>query len=116
MARQDAARTTADRLVQVERALRTQPGLLAGAAAVSIMAAGLHAWLGAPELVWVSFAAVATALDEVVGLVRQIAEAKAEALKCSAYEALIDQYEPGARIGQIEALFDDLVKFLPNSF
>lgn len=61
MARQDAARTTADRLVQVERALRTQPGLLAGAAAVSIMAAGLHAWLGAPELVWVSFAAVATA-------------------------------------------------------
>ena len=60
------------------------------------------------------FAAVATALGEVVGLVRHIAEAKAEALKCSAYEALIDQYEPGARIGQIEALFDDLVKFLPN--
>ena len=60
------------------------------------------------------FAAVATALGEVVGLVRHIAEAKAEALKCSAYEALIDQYEPGTRIGQIEALFDDLVKFLPN--
>lgn len=60
------------------------------------------------------FAAVAAPLAEVVGLVRRMAEAKAEALACSAYDALIDQFEPGARIGRIEAMFDDLVEFLPN--
>lgn len=60
MGRQDAARTMADHLVRVERALRTQPGLLAGAGAIVVVAASGHALLEAPELAWVSIAAVAT--------------------------------------------------------
>ncbi len=60
------------------------------------------------------FAAVLPALGEVVGLVRRMAEAKADALRCTPYDALIDQYEPGARIEDIEALFDDLAGFLPD--
>jgi diguanylate cyclase (GGDEF)-like protein len=61
VARQDATRTAADRLVRVERRLRTQPGVLAGAAAVAVVAAIGHALLDAPQLAWVSLAAVATA-------------------------------------------------------
>ena len=60
------------------------------------------------------FAAVEAALGEVVGLIRRMAEAKADALDCSPYDALVDQYEPGARIERIEALFDDLAGFLPD--
>jgi carboxypeptidase Taq len=60
------------------------------------------------------FAAVAPALTKVVGLVKRVAEAKAAALGCSEYDALIDQHEPGARIEQIEALFDALGAFLPG--
>ncbi len=60
------------------------------------------------------FAAVRAALAEVVGLVRREAEAKADALGRAPYDALIDQYEPGARIEHIEALFDDVAAFLPD--
>jgi diguanylate cyclase (GGDEF)-like protein len=59
--RQDVARTTADRLVLVERGLRGRQGLLGGAAAIGIVAASAHALLGAPELSWVTAAALATA-------------------------------------------------------
>jgi carboxypeptidase Taq len=60
------------------------------------------------------FAAVAPALEQVVALQRRIAEAKAAALGCAPYEALMDQFEPGARIARIDALFDDLAGFLPD--
>jgi carboxypeptidase Taq len=72
------------------------------------------------EMVWREarpandFAAVEAPLTKVVGLVRRMAEAKADALGCDAYDALIDQYEPGARIERIEALFDELGNFLPQ--
>ena len=72
------------------------------------------------EMVWREarpandFAAVEGPLAKVVGLVRRVAEAKADALGCAEYDALIDQYEPGARIERIEALFDELGKFLPE--
>jgi carboxypeptidase Taq len=72
------------------------------------------------EMVWRKarpandFAAVAPKLREVLNLARQIAEAKAEALQCAPYEALLDQFEPGGKTARIEALFEDLAGFLPD--
>ena len=60
------------------------------------------------------FAAVAPALAEVLVLVRHAADAKAAALGTTPYEALLDEYEPGARIEKIDALFADLAAFLPD--
>lgn len=60
MGRQDVARTSADRLVLVERALRGQRSAMPAAAAVVVVAASGHALLHAPDLAWVSAAAVAT--------------------------------------------------------
>ena len=61
MGRQDVTRTAADRLVRLEHRLRGRPGTLVAATAVSIVAASGHAVLEAPELAWLSIAAVATA-------------------------------------------------------
>ena len=59
------------------------------------------------------FAFVLPYLAEVLNLTRQAAAAKAEALDCSPYEALLDQYEPGGSTDRIDALFTDLSGFLP---
>jgi carboxypeptidase Taq len=60
------------------------------------------------------FAAVLPALEEVLALTRRAAEAKADALGLSPYDALLDQYEPGAAIEHIAPVFDDLAAFLPG--
>ena len=60
------------------------------------------------------FALVAPLLAGVLDLVRQSADAKAEALDCSPYEALMDQYEPGGSVARIDGLFADLAEFLPD--
>jgi carboxypeptidase Taq len=60
------------------------------------------------------FSLVAPKLTEVLALVRQSADAKADALGVTPYEALMDQYEPGGRIAQIDALFAELADFLPD--
>jgi carboxypeptidase Taq len=60
------------------------------------------------------FPAVAPALAEVLRLTREIAEIKSQALGISAYDALLDQYEPGGRAAAIDAVFDDLGAFLPG--
>ncbi len=60
------------------------------------------------------FASLAPALGEVVALVRESAAAKAEALGCGPYDALLDEFEPGERAAGIDALFDDLWAFLPD--
>lgn len=60
------------------------------------------------------FSLVAPKLAEVLELVRQSADAKADALNVSPYEALMDQYEPGARTKHIDALFVELSGFLPD--
>lgn len=52
-------------------------------------------------------------LEVVVDLVREKAAVKAEALGVSPYEALLDQFEPDGRTAAIDAVFDDLVEFLP---
>lgn len=72
------------------------------------------------EMVWrdarpkADFAAVEPLLDTLLGLVREVAGAKAEALGVDPYEALLDQYEPGVRIAGIDRLFDELAGFLPD--
>ena len=72
------------------------------------------------EMVWRSartasdFAALRPTLTEVLALQREIAAAKALALGTSPYEALLDGYEPGARLALIEPLFDSLAAFLPE--
>ncbi|MDJ0972420.1 MAG: carboxypeptidase M32 [Kiloniellales bacterium] len=72
------------------------------------------------EMLWRSarpksdYAAVRPALEEVLRLVRQVAQAKAEALGVAPYAALLDEYEPGSSVERIEAVFDDLAGFLPG--
>ena len=72
------------------------------------------------EMVWrearpnADYPSVKPYLETVLGLVRRAGEARAEALGCSAYEALMDVYEPGARIARIDALFADLSAFVPR--
>jgi len=60
------------------------------------------------------FAAVAPALTEVLRLVREKANTKARAFGLSPYEALLDQYEPGVGVAEIDRLFGDLAAFLPD--
>ncbi len=72
------------------------------------------------EMIWrkarpaADFGVVLPALGEVLTLVRRAAEAKAEALGLSPYDALLDEYEPGASSARIAEVFDDLANFLPG--
>ncbi len=60
------------------------------------------------------FASLKPLLETVVRLTREIAEAKATAFGCMPYEALLDQFEPGLHIADVEPVFDDLAGFLPD--
>jgi carboxypeptidase Taq len=60
------------------------------------------------------FALVLPALREVLALTRDISQAKAEALDCSEYDALLDTYEPGGRSDRIDGIFSDYAEFLPD--
>ncbi|MFN3076540.1 MAG: carboxypeptidase M32 [Alphaproteobacteria bacterium] len=60
------------------------------------------------------FAMVAPKLTALLGLVRQVAVAKAERLGCAPYEALLDQYEPGGKCTRIDRVFGELESFLPG--
>ena len=60
------------------------------------------------------YAAVLPALQDLLALVRQTAEAKAEVLGLSPYDALLDQYEPGGRSERIDEVFGPLAEFLPE--
>jgi len=60
------------------------------------------------------FASLLPKLQEVLRLQREIGGAKGEALGLSAYDALLNDYEPGGRSEKIDALFDDLADFLPG--
>ncbi|CAK0778268.1 Metal-dependent carboxypeptidase [Azospirillaceae bacterium] len=76
--------------------------------------------VSACEIMWRSarpnndFAALSPLLNNVLRLKREIGQAKAEAFGCSPYEALLEDYEPGARIVDLDRLFDSLATFLPN--
>ena len=60
------------------------------------------------------FAAVLPNLNVLLGLVRETAAAKGEALGLDPYDALLDAYEPDGRQAVIDPLFDDLEAFLPE--
>ena len=60
------------------------------------------------------FAAVLPLLERVLRLEREIGAVKAELLGSSPYEALLDQYEPGGSVAEINRLFDELAGFLPD--
>ena len=60
------------------------------------------------------FSAVRASLGELLRLYREIAEIKSQALGISPYDALLDQYEAGARTTYIDALFADIADFLPG--
>ncbi len=72
------------------------------------------------EMIWrdarkdSDFARVAPSLDALLSLVRQSGQAKAQALGVSAHAALLDQFEPGGSLDEIDALFADLEDFLPT--
>ncbi|GAB2176149.1 carboxypeptidase M32 [Dongia sp. agr-C8] len=60
------------------------------------------------------FAMVQPHLEAIIRLVREAAQAKAEKLGLSPYEALMDEYEPGSRTADIDAVFSDYAAFLPE--
>jgi len=60
------------------------------------------------------FAAVTPALSSLLALTREAAKAKADKLGLSPYEALMDEYEPGARTAEIDPIFADYAAFLPE--
>ncbi|MEE8499877.1 MAG: carboxypeptidase M32, partial [Kiloniellales bacterium] len=72
------------------------------------------------EMIWrqaraeADFAMVLPKLKELLGLTRQAAAAKAEALGCAPYDALLDEFEPGGSSARIDIIFDDLAAFLPG--
>jgi carboxypeptidase Taq len=60
------------------------------------------------------FAAVRPFLQRVLDLTREVAAAKAEKLGITPYEALLDQFEPGGRVAEIDRVFDHLAERLPS--
>ncbi len=72
------------------------------------------------EMVWREarpandFKATLVPLGELLALVRQAAAAKAEALGCGPYEALLDEWEPGGSVARIDGIFEAYAAFLPD--
>jgi carboxypeptidase Taq len=60
------------------------------------------------------FAMALPGLEQVLGLTREVALAKAEAFGTSPYETLLDQYEPGGSTELIDRLFGEIGGFLPG--
>lgn len=58
---------------------------------------------------WANFA---PALSEVVGFAREEAQMRADATGLAPYDALIDQYDPGTRMADIDPIFARLKSFL----
>jgi carboxypeptidase Taq len=60
------------------------------------------------------FAAVKEPLQAVLDLTRETAACKAAAFGTTAYDALLDSFEPGMTGARIDAVFADLAGFLPD--
>jgi carboxypeptidase Taq len=71
-----------------------------------------HAWRTAKKAS--DFATMRQHLEEVFRLTSRAGEAKAAALGTSVYDALMDEYEPGARSTEIDVVFGRLASFLPG--
>jgi len=53
-------------------------------------------------------------MQTVLDLTKEAGQAKATALNCSVYDALLDEYEPGGSSKRIDAIFAELQSFLPG--
>lgn len=60
------------------------------------------------------FKALAPYLRHVLNLVREEAQAKATALNLAPYDALMDGYDPGTRMAEVDEVFARLGAFLPD--
>ena len=60
------------------------------------------------------FKGLLPSLRRVLDLTKEVATIKAEKLGRTKYDALLDEYEPGGSSAEIDAIFDDLAKFLPD--
>jgi carboxypeptidase Taq len=60
------------------------------------------------------FATVLPYLEEVLRLVRELAQARAERLGLPPYDALLEEFEPGGRTVEIDRVLDPLADFLPG--
>lgn len=60
------------------------------------------------------FALVLGPFREQLALVREAARAKSECLGIGPYDALLDEHEPDLRSAEVEGLFGDLERFLPE--
>ena len=61
-----------------------------------------------------SFKAIIPKFKKVVKLRRIESEIKSNSLKCSPYDALLNDYESGLKSKQIDVIFDNLTTFLPE--
>ena len=61
------------------------------------------------------YARVKPALQRVLDLTRETAQAKAAKLGKTPYDALLDEYEPGGSAAEIDLLFGALTAFLPGT-
>lgn len=53
-------------------------------------------------------------LQKMFDIVRQVAQCKSDFMGVDPYEALVDQFDPGRKISQIDAIFTDLENWLPK--
>ena len=60
------------------------------------------------------FASYRPHLEKVFEVVRQRADAKAEVLGCTPYDALLDEHDPGSRVVRLDGLFAAVKSFLPG--
>jgi carboxypeptidase Taq len=60
------------------------------------------------------FASIIAPAEELLARLRESARARGEKLGLGDYDALLDQYEPGALTAQIDPVLDDLAAFLPD--
>ena len=60
------------------------------------------------------FASLVPKLDVLFQLKREEADIKAGVMGVTPYEAMLDQFDPGRREVQVDRLFDDLERFLPD--
>ncbi len=54
-------------------------------------------------------------LEQLLVLTREVAALRGEALQCSAYDAMLDYYDPGMRMTTIDRCFSELEAFLPDA-
>jgi carboxypeptidase Taq len=84
------------------------------------LVAALSKACSASETVWrrarpaADFKMLLPSLEEVLRLTREKAQALGAALGLAPYDALLDQFEPGARGARVGELFVDLARFLPD--